>query len=308
MATGQPGIFAQGTRSHYVLELDARAGASVAEITAAVVSLREPTLTAGGLNLIVGFGADLWARLAPAAAAPAELRRFDAVEGLDGHRAPATQHDIWVWLHGTGADVTLDAARLCAAALAPVAEVAIEQPCFVYRDSRDMTGFVDGTENPPIEEAPGVALIADGEPGEGGAYVIAQRWVHDLEKFHAQAIPDQEATIGRTKPDSIELDDARKPPTAHIARVVIEEHGEELEIYRRSTPYGTIAEHGLYFLAFSAELSRFDKMLARMFGVTDGIRDHLTDFTRPVSGSYYFAPSLEALARLGASVPGGPDR
>ena len=77
---------------------------------------------------------------------------------------------------------------------------------------------------------------------------------------------------------------------------MIEEDGEELEIYRRSTPYGTVGEHGLYFLGFSAELSRFDKMLARMFGMSrDGVRDHLTDFTTPVSGSYYFAPSLEAL-------------
>ena len=41
------------------------------------------------------------------------------------------------------------------------------------------------------------------------------RWVHDLERFHAQAVEDQEGTIGRTKPDSVELDD--KPPTAHIA-------------------------------------------------------------------------------------------
>jgi putative iron-dependent peroxidase len=81
---------------------------------------------------------------------------------------------------------------------------------------------------------------------------------------------------------------------------VIEEDGEELEIYRRSTPYGTVAEHGLYFVAFSADPSRFDKMLARMFGTSgDGIHDHLTDFSSPVSGSYYFAPSLESLASLG---------
>src|SRR5207344_3091506 len=114
-------------------------------------------------------------------------------------------------------------------------------------------------------------------------------------RFHAQSVSEQEGTIGRTKPDSIELDDSVKPPTAHIARVVIEEDGEELEIYRRSTPYGTVGENGLYFLAFSADLSRFDKMLARMFGLADGTRDHLTDFTAPVSGSYYFAPSLGAL-------------
>ena len=116
----------------------------------------------------------------------------------------------------------------------------------------------------------------------------------DLASFQALKVPDQEAVIGRTKPDSIELED--KPGTAHISRVVIEEAGEELEIYRRSTPYGTVGEHGLYFIAFSAELTRFDKMLARIFGGADGVRDRLTDFTRPVSGSYYFAPSLESLA------------
>ncbi len=123
---------------------------------------------------------------------------------------------------------------------------------------------------------------------------LAQKWVHDLAKFHARSQAEQEATIGRTKPDSVELDD--KPPTAHISRVVIEEHGEELELYRRSTPYGQVGEAGLYFLAFSADPSRFTKMLRRMFDADgEGIHDHLTDFSTPVSGAFYFAPSLDAL-------------
>ena len=109
-----------------------------------------------------------------------------------------------------------------------------------------------------------------------------------------KTVEDQEGTIGRTKPDSVELDD--KPDTAHISRVVIEEDGEELEIYRRSVPYGRVQELGLYFIAFSAERSRFTKMLHRMFGLSgDGLHDHLIDFTTPVSGSFYFAPSLDAL-------------
>jgi porphyrinogen peroxidase len=37
-------------------------------------------------------------------------------------------------------------------------------------------------------------------------------------------------------------------------------------------------------------------MLHRMFGLSgDGLHDHLIDFTTPVSGSFYFAPSLDAL-------------
>jgi putative iron-dependent peroxidase len=304
MATGQPGIFAQGTRAHYHLEFDVRPDAPAAEIAAAVGSLREPAVTAGGFNLVIGFGADLWRRLVPAGDFPVGLRPFDAVEGPDGRRAPATQHDLWVWVHGTGPDLALDAARAVTAALAGIAHLVVDQPCFVYRDSRDLTGFIDGTENPPVEEAPGTALIAAGEPGEGGALVLTQRWVHDLEKFHGRSVSEQEGTIGRTKPDSIELDDAIKPPTAHIARVVIEEDGEELEIYRRSTPYGTVGEHGLYFLAFTNDLSRIDRMLARMFGTADdGLYDHLTDFTHAVTGSYYYAPPLEALAALGEERP-----
>jgi putative iron-dependent peroxidase len=204
-----------------------------------------------------------------------------------------------VWAHGASYDVVFDTTRAVVAALAPVATLASEQPSFVYLDSRDLTGFIDGTENPPVHEAPEVAIVADG-PGAGGSFVILQRWVHDLAAFHAQTLQEQEGVFGRTKPDSVELDDEAKPATAHISRVVIEEDGEELEIYRRSTPYGTVGEHGLQFVAFSADPSRFDKMLARMFGTTgDALHDHLTDFSTPVTGAYYFAPSLEALVDLG---------
>lgn len=125
------------------------------------------------------------------------------------------------------------------------------------------------------------------------------RWVHDLEAFHRLPVQEQERVIGRTKGDSVELSDAAKPPTAHIARVTVEAGGEELQIFRRSVPYGTVTEHGLYFVAFSADPSRYDRMLARMFGTDgDGVHDRLTDFSRPVSGAYYFAPSINALNDL----------
>src|SRR6185312_17048860 len=151
--------------------------------------------------IVVGFGADLWRRLHPDDAPP-ELAPFLAIEG-DGRGAPATQHDLWVWTHGTGEDVELDVARAVAAGLAPVVTLAAEQPCFVYRDSRDLTGFIDGTENPPVEEAAEVAVVAEG-PGAGGSHVLAQRWVHDLAAFDRLPVADQEGTIGRTKPDSVE--------------------------------------------------------------------------------------------------------
>jgi putative iron-dependent peroxidase len=81
--------------------------------------------------------------------------------------------------------------------------------------------------------------------------------------------------------------------------VVIEEDGEELEIYRRSTPFGTVAERGLNFVAFSADPTRFTKMLERMFGgCDDGLHDRLTDFSTPDGGAIYFAPSLGCLDEM----------
>ena len=174
----------------------------------------------------------------------------------------------------------------------------LEQAAFVYKDSRDLTGFVDGSANPPSEEAAEVALVPGGTPGAGGSFVLAQRWIHDLGAFHALSVQEQERVFGRTKPDSIEMDDDTKPANAHIARVEIDIDGEEAEIFRRSTPFGTLAEHGLYFLAFSAELRRFELMLHNMFGLGDGPRDRLTDFSRPESGSFFFAPSVDALNEL----------
>jgi putative iron-dependent peroxidase len=301
MPTPQPGIFALGTRSHHHLEFDVRADATDAQIVEALAGLREPAVTAGGVNLVLGFGPDLWRRLAPDAA-PAQLHDFEPIVGLAGHTAPATQHDLWVWVHGTGEDVVLDVARAVSAAVAPVCDLCLEQPCFVYKDSRDLTGFVDGTANPHIEEAAEVALVSEGEVGESGSFVITQRWVHDLAGFAELSVDDQQRVFGRTKPDSVELQGDAKPENAHISRVEIhDEAGEERPIFRRSTPYGTVAEAGLQFLGFSADLSRFSDMLAAMYGTRgDGIRDRLTDFSAPVSGSFFFAPSLDA---LGAVLP-----
>ena len=230
--------------------------------------------------------------------APGDARAASRRSSGDGRRAPATQHDMWVWTHGTGEDVELDVARgdrRCARRRSPT--LAAEQPCFVYHDSRDLTGFIDGTENPPVEEAHDVAIVARRRAGGGRRVRASPRsGCTTSAQFHAQSVEDQEGTIGRTKPDSVELDD--KPDTAHISRVVIEEDGEELEIYRRSTPYGRVGELGLYFVAFSADPSRFTKMLAAMFGTSgDGLHDHLTDFTTPVSGAFYFAPSARRARR-----------
>jgi len=289
----QFGIFAQGTNAHHFLEFDLAPGVSAAQALPSFRRLRTPDVSAGGVNLVVAFGADAWREVAPSMA-PTSLAPFSEVVGTDGHRAPATQHDAWLWISGSNPDVTFDHARAAANAIADVAVLAAEQAGFTYHEGRDETGFVDGTANPPVRRAADAALVPLGQPGEAGSHVLAMRWVHNLDAFHRLSIDEQQQVIGRTKPLSIELSDDDKPPDAHIARV---ELGDEFEIFRRSVPYGTVGEHGLYFVAFSADPSTYQRMLARMFGL-DGPRDRLTDFSRPVSGGYYFAPSNAALREL----------
>ena len=62
----QFGIFAQGTHAHHFLEFDLRPGVTPAAAVAVFRRLRTPDVSAGGVNLVVAFGADAWRAVAPA--------------------------------------------------------------------------------------------------------------------------------------------------------------------------------------------------------------------------------------------------
>jgi putative iron-dependent peroxidase len=295
----QFGIFAQGTHAHHFLEFDLKAGVSPRDAVATFRRLRAPDVAAGGVNLVLAFGPRTW-RAVAADDAPGDLEPFRPIAGIDGHGVPATQHDAWMWISGAEPDGTWQSARAAVQAVSASADLVAEQPAFTYHGGRDITGFVDGTANPPIRRAPDVALVPPGRPGQAGSHVLAMRWVHDLAAFERLSVADQQRVFGRTKADSVELTPAEKPRTAHIARVETSVDGHEVELFRRSVPFGTAREHGLYFLAFSAARKRYDRLLARMFGTSgDGVRDHLTDFSRPTAAACYFAPSLTTLNALG---------
>jgi len=298
MTAHQPGIFFEGSHFHHALEYDATAAdGDVAGAVAAAAG--DLALDGNGdTGAVLGFGPALWQRLAPGHL-PMGFAAFQALDGWNGTRAPATQGDIWLWLHGPNHDGVFDAAMAAQQRLGPVARLTLDQPGFTYRDSRDLTGFVDGTANPKGGDALAAALVPGGTPGAGGAFVLTQRWVHDLAAFRALSQDEQEKVIGRTKPDSVELTGGAMPPDSHVSRTEIEENGVELELYRRSFPYGGAAEHGLYFLAFACDISRIQVRLERMFGVTeDGLHDRLIEFSKPVSGAYWLAPDLETLTAV----------
>ena len=116
----QFGIFAQGTHAHHFLEFDLKPGVGSDQAVAAFRRLRTPDVSAGGINLVVAFGARAWREAAPAMA-PAELTPFEPVLGRDGHTAPATQHDAWLWISGAEPDVTWQSARAAVQAVADAA-------------------------------------------------------------------------------------------------------------------------------------------------------------------------------------------
>lgn len=304
MRVAQSGIFALGTGSHSYLEFDLLADAEPLAAVQAIANLREPRSTTGGVNLVVGFRPSLWARVAPQDTPP-DVTDFDQpITGPDGFTMPATQHDLWLWVAGHAYDKVFDVTREATAALAAVATLASETAGWTYRENRDLTGFIDGSENPSLTDAPEVALIPLDAPGGGGSVLLVQRWTHDAAAFEALHVAQQEKVIGRTKDASVELDEAVRGPQSHVSRTVIEEDGEEKHIFRRNTPFGSASAHGTMFIGFSCEQRRLARMLARMAGVEDGVRDALTLYTEAVSGSYYFVPSVESLRAFAAEEDG----
>ena len=296
--TPQPGIFAVGTRAHHHLQFDVVEDVDPAALTDALRGIRDHATTVAGVNIVIGLGRDLCARVAPDWL-PSGITPFETIVGTDDVVIPADQHDLWIWLHSSGPDGVFDLARRSDAALRGLAIVAREQPSFTYMASQDLTGFEDGTENPPLDEAIGLVAVPDGEPGAGSSVALLQHWVHDLEAFEALDADAKDQVIGRRLRDGEEIDETRRSPRAHISRVVLEdEDGDELEVFRRSTAFGGVLEHGLVFLAFSPDVDRVATMLHRMVGL-DGPRDHLTDVSRCTASAWYVAPPVEAFTPAG---------
>jgi porphyrinogen peroxidase len=294
MSNVQSGILALGTASHAYLEFDARQEGLAPELVTAIASLREPRTTMGGVNLVAGFRPELWRALAPADSPP-ELGGFnDDLIGADDYAMPATQHDAVLWLSGSGYDVVFDIARQAISILDAFASIEEETSSWPYRHDRDLTGFIDGSENPSLIDAPEIAVVPEGSPGAGGTILLLQKWSHDAVAWESLRVTDQEQVIGRTKDESVELED--KPLSSHVARTDQDRFGK---IFRRNMPYGTVTDHGTMFVGFCAEQEPLAAMLANMVGLTDGIRDALTNYARPITGAYYFVPAAETLRNHG---------
>ena len=306
----QQGIFEESSRHGRFLEYVIKSSTSDADLTSVVKNLIETVNNIDGLNLNVAFGSVCWDRLNPSWR-PAELVPFSQLGG-DDLTMPATQGDIFIWLHSADAELIPQALLEIYQEMNPLADIQLDLAGIKNKQSRDLIGFVDGTANAKDDKRLEVALIPAGEVGAGGSYVITQRWQHDLVAFNHLAIGEQEKVVGRTKEKDIELEGDDMPEDSHVSRTDAKVDGIGMKIYRRSAPYmssqlGAITEsgentkpdNGLYFLAFACEMQRFTVQLERMLGLTeDGISDKLMQYSKPRTGCYWFIPSRIDLTNL----------
>src|SRR5438309_3479550 len=257
---------------------------------------QEGTLSAG-----LGFWSDAWDQLF-GKPRPGELHKFREIRAGERH-AVSTPGDMFFHIRAQRMDLCFELATQIMARLGPAISPVDEVHGFRYFDSRDLIGFVDGTENPKGQDAADATLIANEDPAfAGGSYVIIQKYLHGLAGWNALPTENQEKIVGRTKLNDVELDDKVKPTYAHNALTKIVEGGREVKILRDNMPFGNPGqkEFGTYFIGYSRSPRTIEQMLQNMFvGKPPGNYDRLLDFSRAVTGNLFFVPSASFLENIG---------
>jgi len=241
-----------------------------------------------GDSCVVGFGAPLVSALD--ATVPG-LSVFPNLSGK-GIATPSTQSALWCWLRGNDRGDLIHQTLTLQNQLGAAFEIDDVVDAFQYVDSRDLTGYIDGTENPVGDDAVDAAIVKNAGSGmDGSSFVAVQQWVHDLSHFHSFTQDEQDNIFGRRKSDNEEFADA--PDSAHVKRTAQESFDPDAFVVRRSMPWCDASDEGLVFVAFGHSFTAFEAQLKRMMGLEDGIVDSLFRFTRPVSGEYYWCPPMK---------------
>ncbi|PZO67919.1 MAG: peroxidase [Paracoccus denitrificans] len=256
------------------------------------------------LSCVVGIGADLWDRLSPHKR-PQQLTPFAEVKG-DKHTAPSTPGDILLHIRANRQDMCFELERLLLDQAEAGLTVEDEVFGFRYFDARDLLGFVDGSANPVGQNLPNSSIVgSEDKDFQGGSYVTIQKYLHDLKAWKEFGIEKQEAVIGRTKLEDVELPDAGKDQQkAHKTLCTItDDDGTEHDILRDNMPFGSPAagEFGTQFIGYSRNPDVTAKMIERMFiGDPPGLHDRILDVSTAVTGVSFFAPSSKVLNDLGS--------
>ncbi|HEY5223514.1 MAG TPA: Dyp-type peroxidase [Microbacteriaceae bacterium] len=263
----------------------------------------------GRVSCMVGIGSRVWSAVT-GGDQPAELHPFREIVGAT-HTAIATPGDLLFHIRAERPDLCFELERLLLDALGASVSTVDEVSGFRYFDARDLLGFVDGTANPVGPDLPESTLVGDEDPAfAGGSYIVVQKYLHPLAAWAALTAEQQEAIIGRRKPDNVELDDAVTGQKSHKTLTTITDDLGEHDILRDNMAFGRpgSAEFGTYFIGYSGHLWVIERMLERMFiGDPPGMHDRLLDFSTPQTGSTFFAPPATMLASLDQQPDAEPE-
>lgn len=249
-----------------------------------------------GLAVAFGFSNQAWDYLFPNANKPKELVDFTGVQGPK-HEAPATKGDLFFHVRAQNQAVVYEIVDQFMTFLRAITTVVDETHGFRYFEGRAIIGFIDGTENPSVLQAPEYAIIGDEDPEFiDGSYAFAQKYTHQMDDWKDLSTEEQEKTIGRKKFSDLELKDEEKSPNAHNIASQDNEGGVEHKIVRMNVPFSDPAnnETGTYFIGYSRYWSVTKRMLDNMFSKSD----RLLDFSTPITGTLFFIPSLSLLDRI----------
>lgn len=283
MQITQPGILAEETKMARYLEF------TITSEVALKTALQALAAKSMADDMVIGIGQSLLDMLGMKIPG---LRTMPAqtAAAID---VPSTPAALWCWLRGKDRGEIFHRSRQIENMLAPGFVLSNVIESFQYDANRDLSGYVDGTENPVDKEAIQAAIVQNQGAGlDGSSFVAVQQWLHDFNLLDAMTTKEKDDVIGRHISDNEEFDEA--PDSAHVKRSAQEDFTPEAFMLRRSMPWAEDMNGGLVFVSFGHSFAAFETILKRMLGKEDSMIDGLFSFTRPISGAYFWCPPISA--------------
>lgn len=281
MELAQQGILDEETKLARYLTFSINDNSSAAAALKALSEAIDPTETVVGLgqSCIAVLGSNI-----------SDLKIMPAQCG-DGFEIPSIPEALWIWIRGNDRGEIFHRCHKIEKILSSAFAVTSVVDSFQYDENRDMSGYVDGTENPVGTDAVDAAIIKSSEQGlKGSSFVAVQQWLHNFDTLDHMTTQEKDNAIGRHISDNEEFD---APKSAHVKRSAQEDFEPEAFMLRRSMPWVDGLDGGLMFVSFVHTLDAFEAIMDRMIGKDDGVVDALFKFTRPINGAYYWCPPVK---------------
>lgn len=300
----QPSVYSQGKEHALYLWINVKPTANAKEVARTVAKLQQyvdqvtdPKMRDENDEVLagVGFGPNFYAQIAGKTKEPYAYPHRKGPLG----EMPSSGGDVFIHAKCHQVSKLFELCQLVVSKLPTNSVDNFEDIySFVYRNGRDLSGFIDGTENAADDDDRREIAV---EKATGGSYVITQKWLHDFKVINTEKDKTLEGWVGRTRPDSIELQ--RKSITSHVARMTGGNGFQQLkpfQIVRQSMPFGSVSgDAGLFFIGYAASPRNLEFMLDRMVGAGgDGHSDDILRITKNVKGTYWYFPGVAELKNL----------